>query len=112
MKRFLKTWMLPISMTIGVLLYVFYRQCELLHPYGAELRAVITTTQPWLIFMMLYSSFCKVQLSCLRLRRHFILPLLIQCVCFLVSAFVAYHVQGDWPSPRRRFSAWSPPSGN
>ena len=96
MKRFLKTWMLPISMTIGVLLYVFYRQCELLHPYGAELRAVITTTQPWLIFLMLYSSFCKVQLSCLRLRRHFLLPLLIQCVCFLVSAFVAYHVQGDW----------------
>ena len=76
-------------MTIGVLLYVFYRQCELLHPYGAELRAVITTTQPWLIFLMLYSSFCKVQLSCLRLRRHFLLPLLIS-VC-------AFSFRHSWP---------------
>lgn len=90
MKRFFKAWMLPISMAVGVMLYVTYREIPFLHPYGQHLRNIITTTQPCLIFMMLYCSFCKVNLMALRPRRFHILPLLLQATIFLLSAIGVY----------------------
>lgn len=90
MKRFFKAWMLPISMTVGVMLYVLYRETPFLYPYGQSLRSIITTIQPCLIFMMLYSSFCKVRLHALRPRHYHIYPLLIQTGAFLLSALGVY----------------------
>lgn len=86
--KFLKTWMLPISMTTGVTIYLLYRSMDFLHPYGPCTAAVISKIQPVLIFAMLFLSFCKISPKDLKLSRWHLRLLCIQVISFLLLAAV------------------------
>lgn len=79
-KKFLKDWMLIISMVTGASLYLIYRAIPSpeLHSAGPTLEAIIKTFQPIALFAMLFLSFCKIKPSDLRPHRWQWQLLLIQ----------------------------------
>ena len=86
--QFLKTWMLPISITTGILLYLLYRVIGFLHPAGPFLAAAISKLQPTLLFFMLFLSFSKISPKQLRFRKWHIWLLIIQAGLFIGLALL------------------------
>lgn len=60
-KKFIKDWMLVISMTFGVLVYLLYHGTPGLHAAGPVLLAICKRIQPLMLFAMLFLSFCKIE---------------------------------------------------
>ena len=86
LKKFLKDWMLVISILTGAGLYLFYMNCPALHPAGPLLLKLCKTVQPVLLFMMLFLSFCKIEPRQMRPARWMVWNLLLQGGCFVVGA--------------------------
>lgn len=84
--RFLKNWMLPVSMVVGAMSYMTYHWLPALAPAGPYLLKAVTTIQPALIFVMLFLTFCKVRPSDLRLCRWHLWLLMIQAGFFTAMA--------------------------
>lgn len=82
--RFFRTWMLAFAMLAGVGLYFGW----IALPFGAahegEALTLIKIIQPWLIFTMLFVTFCKVDPRHLRLRRWHGQHLIFQTLFFLL----------------------------
>lgn len=88
--RFLKNWTLPVSITMGALLYFAYahaRWLDFTRPYAMPVVAVV---QPVLIFTMLFLTFCKVDARNLRFRRVHIWLLLFQMLSFAALGLLLY----------------------
>ena len=60
-RKFVKDWMLIIVMIAGVTLYLTYRSIPAIHCAGPALLWICRTVQPWLLFAMLFLSFCKIE---------------------------------------------------
>lgn len=86
--RFLKTWMLPISITTGIVLYLLYRVFDFLHPAGPFLATTISKLQPALLFLMLFLSFSKISPKELRFRKWHLWLLAIQAGLFIAIALM------------------------
>lgn len=84
--RFYKNWALPISMTMGVVLYLIYAALPLPAGTGIIVSKVIEILQPTLIFAMLFVTFCKLNPRDLRPCRWHLLALLIQVGMFVLMA--------------------------
>lgn len=84
--RFYKNWALPISMTMGVVLYLIYAALPLPAGTGIIVSKVIEILQPTLIFAMLFVTFCKLNPRDLRPCRWHLLALLIQVGMFALMA--------------------------
>lgn len=99
LRSFIRTWKLPIAMTLGVLVYLGAR----LLPLSADSKlAVYDITshiiQPVLLFSMLFLSFLKVRPSQLRpVRWHWVL-LGTQVLCILLCAGLAILIRKFSPS--------------
>lgn len=82
--RFFRTWMLAFAMLAGVGLYFGW----IALPFGAahegEALTLIKIIQPWLIFTMLFVTFCKVDPRHLRLRWWHGQHLIFQTLFFLL----------------------------
>ena len=57
--RFLRSWMLAFAIVLGVVLYFGWMALPFGATYEAEAIAVVKFVQPWLIFTMLFVTFCK-----------------------------------------------------
>jgi BASS family bile acid:Na+ symporter len=68
MKQFIKNWSLPLTMLLGICLYVVAHALQLPDAAKTTINNGIKIVQPSLIFLMLYLSFCKIDFSQLRLR--------------------------------------------
>lgn len=68
MKQFIKNWSLPLTMLLGICLYVIAHALQLPSEVKAHVNDGIKIVQPTLIFLMLYLSFCKIDFKQLRLR--------------------------------------------
>ncbi|MBQ0062741.1 MAG: transporter [Prevotella sp.] len=94
MKRLLKTWILPISIAIGIagyLVYVSIPSLDFTHHAVAEF---VNWANPALLFCMLLLSFCKVNFGDIKVRRWMLIMLLVQvvgCVLFLVPLLLFPH---------------------
>ena len=86
--RFYKNWALPISMAMGVLLYLLYAALPLPAGTGVVVGKVIGVLQPMLIFAMLFVTFCKLSPRDLKPCRWHLWLLLIQVGMFSLMAGV------------------------
>ena len=84
--RFLKNWTLPVAMTVGIAAYFIAVRVPFLKNHGQEVMATISVVQPVLIFLMLFITFCKINLSQLRLRSWHLGLLLFQALTFVIAA--------------------------
>ena len=85
---FLKRWMLVIGMVAGAGLYLVYHAIPALHPAGPFLLKFCKTIQPWLLFVMLFLSFCKIEPAQMRPHRWQASLLLVQGGLFAALVLV------------------------
>lgn len=90
----LRYWTLPIAMLSGVLIYVLY---QLLSP-SASWRALASSSvqyiQPLLLFLMMFLTFCKIEVRVLRLAPWHFRLLAVQALGYLGFSAWAYAWNG------------------
>lgn len=80
----LKKWTLLCAMLIGAVVYLLFTEVEILQPTGRQLGPWCVDIVPYVIFSLLYVTFCKIDISNLRPRAwHFWL----QLIRISISAF-------------------------
>lgn len=84
--RFLRDWTLPVSMVSGVILYLVYVNVPFLAVTKPFVERAIGIIQPTLIFLMLFLTFCKVEIHDLKPCRWHAKLLLIQGGAFIILA--------------------------
>lgn len=86
--QFLKEWTLPIAMAVGATGYFVYASI----PWSPAMRhftaEAVAFIQPALLFLMLYLTFCRIELCDLRMRRWHWVMLAIQMALFGITASV------------------------
>ena len=89
--KILRDWSLPIAMIVGALSYLLYINIPCLYATRAVAGNVVSFMQPALIFLILFVTFCKINIRELRFERwHFIL-LFFQLILFVgISLVVAF----------------------
>ena len=85
---FLKTWMLVISIISGILLYIVYDNIPALAVAGPVLEKTVGILQPFLLFIMLFLSFCHIEPKDLRPRKWHVWLLLFQSAGFILLSLV------------------------
>ena len=88
--RFIKNWTLPIAMAMGVILYFVYVNIPFLEPTKPFVEHAVAVLQPLLIFLMLFLTFCKVDVSELKPCKWHVVLLLIQSLSFIFLAGILY----------------------
>ena len=86
--RFYKTWALPISMVMGVVLYFVYTSLPYLRGTRHLVNSAIGILQPMLIFAMLFVTFCKIKPTDLKPCRWHAMLLVVQVGAFALFAAV------------------------
>ena len=80
---FVKNWMLPIAMAVGVASYFIYVNIPALDGTHAVVNRAIGYVQPALLFCMLFVSFCRMSIKELKPRAWMLELLAIQVVSFV-----------------------------
>lgn len=65
---FVKKWTLPVSICVGTVFYLLFSNVELLEPVGDTVGPVLVDTLPYGMFLILYVTFCKIQLRDMKPR--------------------------------------------
>ncbi len=98
-QKIIKDWMLPISMVTGASLYLLYHEITPLHVAGPFLSDAVAVIQPFLIFAMLFLTFCRIEPKDLKPHRWHWWLLLIQGGLFaglgLLAVWLIRHFAGD-----------------
>lgn len=84
MKKFLKTWMLPLGMVLGVVLFLIYDSVPVFSKAGPYLSKTVSIVQPVLIFVMLFLTFVRVSPKDIRPRKWHKWLLLLQVATFFI----------------------------
>ena len=88
LKKFIKDWMLVLAMMTGAGAYLAYRALPVLHPAGPVLLGVCRTLQPWLLFSMLFLSFCRIRPSDMKLQKWQVWLLMVQGGLFVLLSLL------------------------
>lgn len=88
MIQFLKNWTLPIAMLVGTVAYLLFARVEMLAPAKPFIHALVSFITPWLIFIQLLLTFCKVELQELKPKAWHGWLLGIQAATCLLTAAV------------------------
>ena len=84
---FFKQWSLPLSLLIGVIGYLLFAYVPLLQPIGEVVGPFLESLIPVVLFVLLYVTFCKIQIKEMRPRAwHFWL----QTIRVSLSAFFVW----------------------
>ena len=98
LKNFIREWMLPIAMVTGASLYLLYHWMpEWVHRAGPVLGDIVSVLQPFLIFLMLFLTFCRIEPRDLKPHRWHWWLLLLQGGLFVLLGFVVVWVRSQWP---------------
>ena len=90
-RQFLRNWSLPIAMATGVVSYLLYANIPLFDSTHDFVEAVISIAQPWLIFAMLFITFCRVRISDLKPSQWHLWLLAFQVIAFVgISMLIAF----------------------
>lgn len=89
-RKFIRDWMLIISMAAGVGGYLVYHWVPALHNAGPLLLNVVKGVQPVLLFLMLFLSFCKIEPHQMRPHSWMVPLLLVQSLSFTGLAAILY----------------------
>lgn len=93
--RFIKNWTLPIAMVVGTLAYVVFAKCPQLAPLKPWLNGFASFIMPWLIFVQLLFTFCKIDLKELKPRTWHAWLMLIQLLSSGIAATLLLSVPMD-----------------
>lgn len=89
LKKLLRDWALIIAMIVGASAYLIYHYClPGLHSAGPVLQVVMSNLQPFLLFCMLFLSFCKIEPQQMRPHTWMVWLLLLQCGLFVLLALL------------------------
>lgn len=88
--RFVRNWTLPIAMALGVVLYFVYVNIPFLQPTKPFVEHAVDFVQPLLIFMMLFLTFCKVDINEIKPCKWHVVLLLVQSLPFVFLAGFLY----------------------
>ena len=84
---FFKQWSLSLSLLIGVIGYLLFAYVPLLQPIGEVVGPLLESLIPVVLFVLLYVTFCKIQIKEMRPRAwHFWL----QAIRVSLSAFFVW----------------------
>lgn len=87
--RFLKNWTLPIGMTCGVMGFMAFHYIPQLSPIKPEAQQTAEFLMPTVLFVMLLSTFCKVNPHDMRLTRWHVWLILFQMLsCLAIAMFL------------------------
>lgn len=89
--KFLKTWTLPVAMTIGALGYILYDACDFPAATRQFCGEAVAWIQPALLFAMMFLSSCKLSPKDLRWHRWHFKMLAVQVLAFVVLALAAVY---------------------
>ena len=92
--RFLKEWMLPCAIVLGISLYLVYHYTPALHSWGSWLHVCASEGQRLVIATLLFFQFVKISPHDLRLTRWHLGALAVQIVSFLVLAVLVWMTEG------------------
>ena len=88
-KAFLRDWMLPIAIVLGISIASVYHAVPALHRFGPVGHIVVADGQRWVIATLLFFQFVKISPHDVRPRRWHLYILLFQIFCFISLALLA-----------------------
>lgn len=94
-KRFLRDWMLVIAMSSGICGYLLFAALDFPDSINKNALDVVKVLQPTLIFLMLFLTFCRVDLHRLKLCRWQFWLLLGQGGGFAILAVIATVINSE-----------------
>lgn len=86
---FIKRWMLPIAMLLGISLYFAFHSIPFLKPAEDGFNHLAASLQPIFVSIMLFLQFVAVSPSQLRVHKCFYYLLVIQATLFIALSLVA-----------------------
>ena len=92
---FLRTWTLPLGMFAGVAVYLMFHYIPLLAPLKVIATGAEDYIMPFFIFVMLFTTFCKVNPRTMRVCRWHVVMILVQLACCLIVAVPAHFLKGS-----------------
>ncbi len=93
---FVKDWMLPLAIVLGISLYLVYHYTPALHPAGKWLNLLCSEGQRLVIAILLFFQFVKISPHDLKISRWHLGALAVQVGSFLaLAAAVALTPAGD-----------------
>lgn len=90
--RFIKNWTLPVAMLTGAIVYLLFANVPFLEPSSSFFSPILLSVMPWLLFAMLFVTFCKVELRDMMPERWHLWLILLQVVMtsVIVAAILLY----------------------
>ena len=80
--RTVRTYLLPLAIVTGCIIYSTFHFLSFLSPLKPFVAVTLDKAIPWLIFTILFISFCKVEVSKMKPHRwHFYLIILQTLIC-------------------------------
>ena len=92
--KFVKKWTLPCAMVFGACVYLLFAEIPLLEPIGTAVGPYVADVLPPLIFLTLYSTFCKIRLHDLRFHAWHAWMQLIRLVLAVALVVAAKETDG------------------
>lgn len=84
--RFFKMWTLPLGMFAGVGVYLMFHYIPWLSPLKVLAKGANDYILPLMVFIQLFTTFCKVNPRKMRICRWHIIMITVQLVCCLAVA--------------------------
>ena len=95
-KKF-RTYMLLISISLGLLIFFAFHYLPVLHPLKAPAKSFAHNGLPCLIFIMLFCAFCKVSWREMKPKLwHFYLAFIQAGVSLIVALYIAYNPDSEY----------------
>lgn len=95
MKRFLKDWTLPVAIVVGTLSYLLFYWVPWLDSAGDFMAPIIDTLFPVTVFLVLFSTFCRVDFHQMMPHRWHIGVLTAQVLLVALNCGIVFLVEAD-----------------
>ena len=87
--RFFRKFALPCSLVIGVVVYLIFANVPFLEPIGDWSGPRLVKLMPWVLFMLLYVTFCKIDIKEMKPKSwHFILQLIRTSLALMMVVLI------------------------
>lgn len=93
---FAKKWSLPCSLMVGTVVYLLFANVSVLEPFGEIAGPFVAGLMPYVLFTLLYVTFCKIEIREMKPRLwHFILQLIRTSLAALFVALICLTSDAD-----------------
>lgn len=97
MLKLIKNWTLPLAMLVGIFGYLLFAKVAFFAPFKPVVNGLASFITPWLIFVQLLLTFCKIEIKALLPKRWHLWLLLIQTTtCVLVAVILLLFSMDDF----------------